>query len=146
MFFVIDMRFIVFLIMWTSTLTSLDGRLSPSVSSDGETSICPKNAIPARTSLHGYIDYYSQNLTGYPLGLDMDRLMEVGMETMMNFEVQPPDRIKFLAINAEPFIFAQRDDNGFTVWGPLYSLLKEVILWQNYRWANSFKNFLKLSK
>lgn len=92
---------------------------------------CPKYVIPRKNALRGHIDYHFQNLSGYPKSLDMIQLMADHWAVPLNGI--PVETIRFMAIMSEPFVFAINDKNGFTVWGPLYSLLKESAKYINYR-------------
>lgn len=87
--------------------------------------------IPKPSSLRGYVDYYHQNLSDFPLELDPIQLFTDAMN-IYNSMGQTDPVTKFQATLAEPFIFAINDVNGFTVWGPLYSLVKEAVVHLNY--------------
>lgn len=96
---------------------------------------CPllKRPFPF-TSLHGYIDHFDQDISDYPTKMDMKVWMQAAMETMLEMQYAEPDPImKFLTITLEPFVFTIVGKNGFTVWGPIYSLFKEAAKYINYR-------------
>lgn len=95
---------------------------------------CPKYSIPKRSYLYGYVDEYNQNLTGYPLEFDFERVFQLAMDNIFNREIPSETTFKFLSITMEPFLFTKRDSaDHFFIWGPNYSLMKEAVLYLNYR-------------
>lgn len=91
--------------------------------------------IPKNLYLRGHIDYYRQNLTGLPKGIDLDAFINDAFKLLFGGVQEIPGLIKFIVTPLEPFLFASNDADkgGFTVWGPTYSSLKEMALKWNYR-------------
>lgn len=101
---------------------------------------CPKYAIPKQSYLHGYIDSFYQDLRGYPKSFDYGTFLHVMAGSAISFILDSGGVLKFLAVSLEPFLFCERYKNGFTIWGPIYSLLKEMVLFLNYRYKLIFTN------
>lgn len=97
----------------------------------GINSDCPKYVIPRKNPVRGYIDYHYQNLSGFPKSLDMVQLMADSWAAILSGI--PDKKLIFEATMSEPFVFTINDKSGFTVWRPLYSLLKESAKFINYR-------------
>lgn len=93
---------------------------------------CPIYETPRPVTLRGHVDYYRQNLSDYPLSLDVGQLLQDALNNFFGRD-RKPDTLKFTATLAEPFMFAENDELGFTAWGPMYSLVKETAVYLNCR-------------
>lgn len=97
---------------------------------------CSRYALPTRNPFRQHIDYYRQNRTSYPTRMDTGLLISLIMETIFSSDIHgKPKTIRFITALFEPFVFSTSDGDGFTVWGPIYSLVKELAIYLNYRYC-----------
>lgn len=89
--------------------------------------------IPNELYLRGHIGYYRQNLTGISKKANFSELLDDCLKLLLRVENDVPGELKFIVTSLEPFLFAINDFEGFTVWGPTYSALKEMAVKGNYR-------------
>lgn len=94
---------------------------------------CQKYSVPRISSLRGHIGHFRQNLTGYPKSMDMAELLNDGIKVLFMGVEGGADTFRFVSTIAEPFVFALNDKDGFTIWGPMYSTIKETAMRLNYR-------------
>lgn len=88
------------------------------------------------TVFHGHCGYFKQNLSDYPLGdggFDWWG-MGFGLIDLLNQIDQKPGKVRFMTLDARPYVHAKRDKLGFSVAGPIFSLVYEVAMFLNYRY------------
>lgn len=91
----------------------------------------PEPGFKINSGLHGHWQYYQCNFPQYPTNnpLGFGALIKRSHE----FLTQPKDNvIKFMSIEVRPHLFVERDEFGFAIWGPLYSLVHEAAKLINY--------------
>lgn len=84
-----------------------------------------------KTHLNGNLDYFAQNYSLYPV--DNPLGPRVVASRIFEFISLPrEDVIRCLCVEAWPWLFIERDENGFVIWGPFYSLVAEAAKLINY--------------
>lgn len=88
----------------------------------GEVFECVEYNIPQTIGIRGHYGYHRQNLSSNVNKGDI-------VSKFFKAAFSPPDTshvLKFSTTLAEPFVFVLNDAEGFSIWGPLYSMLTEV--------------------
>lgn len=84
-----------------------------------------------RTHLNGNWDYFFQNFSLYPV--DNPLGPRVVASRIFEFISMPRENvIRCMFVETWPWLFIERDENGFVVWGPFYSLAVEAAKLINY--------------
>lgn len=85
-----------------------------------------------QTKLNGFWNWYGQNFSEYP----KDNPAGAGIiaQHAAEFLFLPKDEsLRYVSVEVRPQLFITRDDVGFTIWGPFYSLTYEAAKYINYR-------------
>lgn len=85
-----------------------------------------------KSVLNGHFGHYLQNFSRYPVDNPLGAKVIGAYVYRFLFKKGDPT-IRFMAVNCPPHLFTKRNKKGFTVWGPLYSVLLEAARFINYR-------------
>lgn len=86
-----------------------------------------------RTNLNGHFCHFKQNFSKYPI--DNPLGIKIILYHVLDFLVLPKDEVlKIATFEARPHLSVLRDSDksGFTIWGPLYSIVAEAAQLINY--------------
>lgn len=93
---------------------------------------CDKYQPPKALYLRGHIDYYRQNHTGFPIKLDIPQLIQDAMMQFLSGDMFRQNFFSFISTLLPPFLFSVNTEEGFNIWGPIYSVIKEAAIYLNY--------------
>lgn len=85
-----------------------------------------------QSHLNGHWGYFKQNYSEYPLENPLGAKI-IGTKAY-EFMFLPKDEVlKFISVDTRPHSSVERDEEGFTIWGPFYSIVYEAAKYINYR-------------
>lgn len=84
------------------------------------------------SGLHGHCGYFKQNFSDYPIDNPLGYQVIINNAIKFMF-IKPDTVIRFMAVRGNPHLTIKRDDNGFTIGGPHFSVVMEAAKLVNYR-------------
>lgn len=97
------------------------------------TDVKEKDIFNFHTKLNGHWAFHAQNFSLYPI--ENPRGYAIITDNIMKFMTLKPNMaIKIMTIETKPQLMVERYPDGFTIHGPLYSLIVEAAKLINYRY------------